>query len=226
MSLRSTLFSVMMLITIVPLILHIVTINHYSQKMIESDLQQKEKLARKMISMVISGQQRDSVALISHMIMGDQDFESNYLNRDRDKFNQYLKGKYSEDYIAKSGVKILEIQAFDENNHLIGSAINGESGVDERVIGNLLATYDDKAEVSNANFEDYFRGSQSNEPIYITVSQVQAQNYKGKLVIMASAWEKIVGFSETLQADVDIFGMNGEVFFREIRLIIQKCRFQ
>lgn len=203
----------MLFVTIVPLFVHIYSIDNYSDFVIENDRENTKDITRAIITSWVVGQQKDSAVFVSDIISNSQIFNRFIQSRNQKALEIYFSELMSDDIIKKNIINIVGLAVYSEDNQLIGQ-YNVTNFVPETIYG-ILDNHADKAGSLRNLADGYYRASVNEEPHYLLVYPLEATDYKHKLVVVTTVWESLTGLAQLLQADLQVHGNNGELFFTE-----------
>lgn len=213
LNLKTLLISVMLFIALVPLIVHIFSIENYSDFIIENDRKNKQDILRSLIINSSTSVQEDNAILISDMIANDEDFTSALLSTDKNLINNYFKNIIEETFIVKNTIDVKALVVFDTQNNMTASfgELNFAPGVIKAVLDDQTTLADDLRNLPRSTY----RPDLNIEPKFITVYPLKETDYQSTLVVVSSVWDVLIGSSLFLQADVEVRGQNDELFFKE-----------
>lgn len=203
----------MLFIAIVPLMVHIFSIENYSDFVIENDRKNKEEILRSMIINSTTNVQVDNAVLISDLIAHDEEFTSVVNSGNVSQLNAYLENVVEETFIVKNTITVVGLAVFDAENNMKASYgnLNFATGVIKSVL-------EDQSNLSNG--EKYlprgtYKADLAIEPKFIMAYPLEDTNYQNTLVVISTVWDVLLGSSALLQSDIEVRGQNDELFFKE-----------
>lgn len=203
----------MLFVSVVPLFVHIYSIDYYSDFVIEKDRENKKDITRAIVTSSVIGQQKDGAVFVSDLVSTNQIFNRFVDTKDRVALESYFNELMSDDIIKKNVVNIVGLAVFGEDNQLVGQ--HGATNFAPEVINEILDTHADKIGSLRNLPDGYYRASVNNEPHYVLVYPIEKTNFKSKLIIVTTVWDSLVGLVQLLQADLEVHGTNGELLFKE-----------
>lgn len=111
----------MLFIAIVPLMVHIFSIENYSDFVIENDRKNKEEILRSMIINSTTNVQVDNTVLISDLIAHDEEFTSVVNSGNVSQLSAYLENLMEETFIVKNIITVVGLAVFDAENNMKAS---------------------------------------------------------------------------------------------------------
>tara|TARA_R110002096_G_scaffold416576_3_gene619785 strand:- start:231529 stop:233394 length:1866 start_codon:yes stop_codon:yes gene_type:complete len=212
-NLKALLFCVLLFVAIVPLAVHIYSINNYSDFVIEKDRSNKQELIRNLVVNTVVSKQREGTVFVSDMIIEEQQFISSVLSKNTQAINTYFESFSTQAFINNNIVNSIGFMIYDENGINLGQA--GKLGFDPKVIDEILLEQQSLDGNLKKMANGYFRADGSGEPKYLLVYPIAETDFKSKLIVVTSFWDSLVGVAQLLQADIEIRGSNGELFYKE-----------
>lgn len=203
----------MLFIAIVPLMVHIFSIENYSDFVIENDRKNKEEILRSMIINSTTNVQVDNTVLISDLIAHDEEFTSVVNSGNVSQLSAYLENLMEETFIVKNTITVVGLAVFDAENNM--KASYGNLNFAPGVIKSVL---EDQSALSNG--EKYlprgtYKADLAIEPKFIMAYPLEDTNYQNTLVVVSTVWDVLLGSSALLQSDIEVRGQNDELFFKE-----------
>lgn len=203
----------MLFIAIVPLMVHIFSIENYSDFVIENDRKNKEEILRSMIINSTTNVQVDNTVLISDLIAHDEEFTSVVNSGNVSQLSAYLENLMEETFIVKNTITVVGLAVFDAENNM--KASYGNLNFAPGVIKSVL---EDQSALSNG--EKYlprgtYKADLANEPKFIMAYPLEDTNYQNTLEVVSTVWDVLLGSSALLQSDIEVRGQNDELFFKE-----------
>ena len=203
----------MLFIAIVPLMVHIFSIENYSDFVIENDRKNKEEILRSMIINSTTNVQVDNTVLISDLIAHDEEFTSVVNSGNVSQLSAYLENLMEETFIVKNTITVVGLAVFDAENNM--KASYGNLNFAPGVIKSVL---EDQSALSNG--EKYlprgtYKADLAIEPKFIMAYPLEDTNYQNTLVVVSTVWDVLLGSSALLQSDIEVCGQNDELFFKE-----------
>ena len=203
----------MLFIAIVPLMVHIFSIENYSDFVIENDRKNKEEILRSMIINSTTNVQVDNSVLISDLIAHDEEFTSVVNSGNVSQLSAYLENLMEETFIVKNTITVVGLAVFDAKNNM--KASYGNLNFAPGVIKSVL---EDQSALSNG--EKYlprgtYKADLAIEPKFIMAYPLEDTNYQNTLVVVSTVWDVLLGSSALLQSDIEVRGQNDELFFNE-----------
>jgi len=203
----------MLFIAIVPLMVHIFSIENYSDFVIENDRKNKEEILRSMIINSTTNVQVDNSVLISDLIAHDEEFTSVVNSGNVSQLSAYLENLMEETFIVKNTITVVGLAVFDAKNNM--KASYGNLNFAPGVIKSVL---EDQSALSNG--EKYlprgtYKADLAIEPKFIMAYPLEDTNYQNTLVVVSTVWDVLLGSSALLQSDIEVRGQNDELFFKE-----------
>ena len=213
MKLKTLMFYVMFLITIIPLSVHIYSIRNYSHLIAATEHTHIQNLSQIILNNTIQGKHKGNVLLAGNLVVENEEFLIHLENSDQQWLNQYLKEVNSQSFIDKNDADIIAFKLYDENNILIGNW--DKSHMAASIIQKILKQHDQQAGNLKNIESAVIEGDENGVPNYIMVVPIKENGHQYKLLVITSIWESLIGMSEVVQADLEIRGMNGELFFKD-----------
>lgn len=213
LNLKTLLISVMLFIALVPLVVHIFSIDNYSDFIIENDRNNKEDILRSLIINSSTNVQVDSAVLISDLIASDEKFNAALQSDDAMQINTYLENVIQETFVVKNTIDVTGLAIFNAQN--IMKASFGELNFGPDVIKSVLEEQSTLADNLKYLPRGTYRADIGIEPKFIMVYPLEATNYQNTLVVVSTVWDVLNGSSVFLQADIEVRGENNELFFKE-----------
>lgn len=203
----------MLFIALVPLVVHIFSIDNYSDFVIENDRKNKEDILRSIIINSTTNVQVDNSILISDLIAHDEKFTSIVNTDNIPQLNAFLKNVVNETFIVKNTITVAGIAVFDDKNNIKASygELNFPSGVLKSVLEDQNALADGEKYLPRGTY----KADLDIEPKFIMVYPLEETNYQSTLVVVSTVWDVLLGSSSLLQADIEVRGQNDELFFKE-----------
>lgn len=203
----------MLFISIVPLFVHIYSIDYYSDFVIQEDRENKKDITRAIVSSSIIGQQKDGAVFVSDLVSTNPVFNRFVDAKDQGALESYFRELMSDDIIKKNIINIVGLAVYGEGNKIAGQ--HGVTNFSPEVINGILNLHADKAENLRNLPDGYYRASINDEPHYVLVYPLEGTEFKSKLLIVTTVWDSLNGLVELLQADLQVHGTNGELLFEE-----------
>lgn len=218
-NLRGLLFCVLLFIAIVPLAVHIYSINNYSDFVIEKDRSNKQEIIRTFIVNAIVSKQHEGTVFASDMIIQDEQFISSVLSKNTQEINSYLKNLSSQAFIKNNIVNSIGFMIYDENRTSLGKS--SELGFAQQVIDEILLEQQSLEGNLKNLANDYYRADVNGEPKHLLIYPIAESDFKSKLIVVTSIWDSLTGVAQLLQADIEIRGSNEDLFYKEKYLTLE-----
>lgn len=203
----------MLFIALVPLVVHIFSIDNYSDFIIENDRKNKEDILRSMIINSTTNVQVDNSVLISDLIAHDEKFTSVVNTNNVSEINVYLENVVKETFIVKNTVNVVGLAVFDAQNNMMASY--GDLNFEDGVIRSVLEEQNSFAGTEKYLPRGTYKADLAIEPKFIMVYPLEETNYQNSLVVISTVWDVLLGSSALLQSDIEVRGQNDELFFKE-----------
>lgn len=211
-SIKTLLLGVLMFITIVPLIVHIYSIDNYSDYVIEKDRQDKSEFMQSLLLNYFISKQKDGTIFASDLLVASGNFNE-MLARNKTDLEDYFENLLESDFVEKNLIDIIGFMVVDENYKNVGSA--GFQSIATETYAEILTAHDKLEGDVRFVADGYYSTATTREPIYILVYPLQSTGYKKKLLVFTSIWASLRGVSQQLEADIEIIGSSGEQYFNE-----------
>lgn len=212
-NLKALLLCVLLFIAIVPLFVHIYSINNYSDFVLAKDRANKEEIIRNSIVNTVVNSQRDGTVFVSDLIVENQTFISNIQSKNTLKIISYLENISSQTFIKNNVLNIIGFMIYDEDQKNIGQS--GKLGFEQKVINDILLEQRSLGRGLMNSANGYYRADINGEPKYLLVYPIAETGFKNKLIVVTSIWDSLIGITQLLQADIEIKGRNEELYFKE-----------
>ncbi len=211
--LKALLFGVLLFFTIVPLFVHIYSIDNYSDYVIEEDRAEKRDFMRSIVLNHFVSKQKEGAIFASDLITVSDNFKNSLSSGNSISLSAYFESLLSSNFVKKNVVNIIGFQVIDENYQSVGEA--GTLGFDDATFSEILKAHDALGAQERVLPDGYYRANKNDEISYVLVYPIQSSEYRLKLLVYTSIWDSLVGVTQQLQADVQIKGPNGQIFFSE-----------
>ncbi len=213
MKLKTLLFFVMLFITLVPLTVHIYSINNYSNFITNADDEHKRDQFRMILANMVQGKHRSNVLLAGSLVLDDKNFIASLNKNDVNRINEYLEDVRSQSFFKKNDAEIIGFKVYDQNNAVLGSWDN--SDLDETAIQRFLKEKNTQSDALKGVMDDAFEIDVNGIPTYLMMIPIKETGFEKKLIVITSIWESLTGISEIIHSDFEMRGMNDELLFKE-----------
>ncbi|MBL4603214.1 MAG: HAMP domain-containing histidine kinase [Emcibacteraceae bacterium] len=198
---------------IVPLVVHVYSINNYSDFIIENDRKNKQEIIRTIVVNSVVNKQREGAVYVSELINDDAEFISAISTDDKLVIDEYLQRLPAEIFIRKSTVNIIGFMVYNQDYARIGE--QGFLNFSDDTINDIFMDHGEIAEDVTNEPMGYYRVDQNGEPKYILIYPLASTGFKSKLIVVTSIWDSLSGIAQLLQADIEIRGNNDDLYFNE-----------
>jgi signal transduction histidine kinase len=212
-NLKYLLTGIMLFIALVPLIVHMFSINNYSDFILENDRNNKVEIIRSVMINTSANIQQEKSSLVSDLIIQNDGFNDAILSNNSIIINNFLETVSMETFVNNIRLNVSGIAIYDENQKSLGQY--GEIPFPQGEIEeNLIGHQQSELDVKEAPFSTY-RPALNDEPRHIIVYPLKVTGNQKSLVLVSTVWDSIIGSSRFLQADIEVRGINNELLFNE-----------
>ncbi|MDG1857756.1 MAG: HAMP domain-containing sensor histidine kinase [Emcibacteraceae bacterium] len=213
LNLKVLLIGVMLFIALVPLVVHIFSINNYSDFIIENDRKNKEEILRSLVINTSVNIQQDNSRLISDIIVHHDGFKEAVLSENSVTINAFLQKISKETFVTNNTLDVTGIGIYSNDHKILGQY--GNFSFREGTFNEILESHKLLETGERELPRGVYRPNLTDDPRFILVYPLEETGYQSSLVVISTIWDSLIGTSRYLQADIEVRGIHNELLFEE-----------